>query len=152
MLTARDIMTRDVVTVAPGDPVGKAARLLLERRVNGLPVVAEGGGLVGIICQSDLISQQQRFPLPSVFNLLDGLIPLASEKKLEREVAKIAAATVADAMTENPVTISPGATLEDMAALMVKKNFHTLPVVEGGRLVGVVGKEDVLRTLVPAGA
>ena len=71
-------------------------------------------------------------------------------ERLEQEVAKIAAVTVAQAMTPDPVTIGPATGLEEIAALMVEKNFHTLPVVDDGRLVGVVGKEDVLRTLLPA--
>jgi CBS domain-containing protein len=60
---------------------------------------------------------------------------------------KIAASRVAEAMSPNPVTVSPEATLEDIATLMVTKSFHTLPVVDQGKLVGIIGKEDVLRTL-----
>jgi CBS domain-containing protein len=70
-------------------------------------------------------------------------------KGLEKEVRKIAATAVSDAMTPNPVTVGPESSIETVAALMVDQNFHTLPVVEKGRLVGVVGKEDILRTLMP---
>ena len=70
-------------------------------------------------------------------------------KSLEKEVRKIAATAVSDAMTPNPVTVSPDSSIETVAALMVDHNFHTLPVVENGLLVGVVGKEDLLRTLMP---
>jgi CBS domain-containing protein len=62
---------------------------------------------------------------------------------------KMAATTVGQAMTPNPVTIDPETPLEEIATLMVTKNIHTLPVVEGGKVVGVVGKEDILRTLMP---
>lgn len=148
MLTAKDIMTSDPITVSPKGEITAAARLLLEKRINGVPVVDDQGRLLGILCQSDLIAEQKKLPIPSYFTLLDGLIPLISLKHLEKEVAKIAASTVASAMTPDPVTISPDTTIEEVAALMVDRNFHTLPVVEGGRLVGVVGKEDVLRTLV----
>jgi len=155
MLKARDIMTREVITVTPQTEIARAAHLLLEKRINGLPVVDGKGRLVGIVCQSDLVVQQKRFPVPSLFTLLDSLIPLKTDKNLEHEIRKIAASTVADAMVKDPVTVEPETSLEDLATLMVEKNFHTLPVVEKGRLVGVVGKEDVLRTLisgaVPAG-
>lgn len=147
MLRAKDIMTPDPLTVTPQAGITEAAQLLLDRRVNGLPVVDEAGRLVGILCQSDLIAEQKKLPIPSFFTLLDGLIPLTSLKHMEREVEKIVAANVASAMTPDPVTIGPETSIEEVAALMVDKNFHTLPVVEGGRLVGVVGKEDVLRTL-----
>lgn len=147
MLKAKDIMARELVSVTPETPVTEAAKILLERRINGLPVLDEKGRLVGIICQSDLVAQQKRFPIPSLFNLLDGLIPISSPKTLEKEMKKIAASRVSDAMSTNPVTVSPETSLEDIATLMVTRNFHTLPVVDEGKLVGVIGKEDVLRTL-----
>jgi len=147
MLTAKDIMTRKVITVTPDMEIVQAARLLLEQRINGLPVVNQAGELVGILCQSDLIAQQKDIPLPSLFTLLDGFMPLTSLKRLDREVEKIAAIKVADAMTSKPVSIGPDCPIEEIAALMVDKNFHTLPVVDGRRLVGIIGKEDILRTL-----
>ncbi len=146
----RDIMTKDVVTVTPDTEITQAAKLLLENHFNGLPVVDDKGRLVGILCQDDLIVQQKKFPLPSLFTFFDGLIPLTSYRSLEKEMGKIVAATVAQAMTPDPITIDPDSTLEDIATLMVNNNVHTLPVLEHDRLVGVIGKEDVLRTLMPA--
>jgi CBS-domain-containing membrane protein len=103
---------------------------------------------VGIICQSDLVAQQKRLSLPSFFNLLDALIPLASTKIWEQEMQKIGANTVAQAMTADPMTVTPETSLDEIASLMVDKKFHTLPVIDKGKLVGVIGKEDILRTLV----
>lgn len=151
MLKARDIMTKDVVTVTPDTDITQAAKLLLDNHFNGLPVVDDKGRLIGIICQDDLIVQQKRLPLPSLFTFFDGLIPLTSYKSLEKEVDKIIASRVSQAMTPDPLTIGPEASLEDIATLMVNNNIHTLPVLEGGRLVGIIGKEDVLRTLMPPG-
>ena len=148
MITAKDIMTTDVITISPETEIAQAAQLLLTNRINGVPVVNEAGELVGILCQSDLIIQQKNIPIPSLFTLLDGFIPLTPSKKIEKEVEKIAATTVEDAMTANPVTVNPDTGIEEVAAFMVEKNYHTLPVVDGGKLVGIVGKEDVLRTLI----
>ena len=148
MITAKDIMTTDVITISPETEIAQAAQLLLENRINGVPVVNEAGELVGILCQSDLIIQQKNIPIPSLFTLLDGFIPLTSSKKIDKEVKKIAATKVEDAMTANPVTVTPDTGIEEIAAFMVEKNYHTLPVVDGGKLVGIVGKEDVLRTLI----
>jgi CBS domain-containing protein len=149
MLKVKDIMTTEIITVAPETEIVQATKLLLENRINGVPVLDETGRLVGILCQSDLIAQQQKLPIPSFFTLLDGLIPLTSEKQLDKQVRKIAAVTVAEAMTPNPVTVQPDTNLEEVAALMVDRNFHTIPVVDEGKLVGIVGKEDILRTLIP---
>ena len=104
---------------------------------------------MGVLCQSDLIAQQKKLPIPSFFTLLNGLIPLISKKQLEKQVRKISAITVAQAMTPNPVTVQPDMNIEEVAALMVDRNFHTIPVVDEGELVGIVGKEDMLRALVP---
>jgi CBS domain-containing protein len=149
MLKAKDIMTRKVITVSPETRIDVAGKLLLENHFNGLPVVDPEGRLKGIICQDDLIIQQKKFPLPSVFTILDGVIPLTSSKQMEKEVQKMAAITVGQAMTPDPITVDPETTLEEIATLMVKKNIHTLPVMEKGQLVGVIGKEDILRTLLP---
>ncbi|MBW2618592.1 MAG: CBS domain-containing protein [Deltaproteobacteria bacterium] len=147
MKKIKEIMTRELITFTPQTEITQAAKLLLEKRINGAPVVDDEGRLVGILCQSDLVAQQKEIPLPSIFTFLDGFINLSSMKRLEKEVAKIAAATVAQAMTAEPVAISPEMSVEEAATLMVDRKFHTLPVVEEGKLVGIVGKEDVLRTL-----
>jgi CBS domain-containing protein len=149
MLKAKDIMSTELITVSPETEIIQATRLLLENNINGVPVMNDTGKLVGILCQSDLVVQQKKFPVPSFFTLLDGLIPLTSMKQLKKEVQKIAAITVAQAMTPNPIFVSPDTGIEEIAALMVDNNFHTIPVVDQGRLVGVVGKEDILRTLIP---
>lgn len=147
MLKVKDIMTKDVITVLPEMEIAHAAKLLLEKGINGVPVVDETGKMVGILCQEDLITQQKSFPIPSVFTLLDGFIPLTSMKHIEKETQKISATTVAHAMTTDPFTVSPDMTIEEIATIMVDKNFHTLPVVDEGKLVGIIGKEDILRTL-----
>ena len=148
MIEAKDIMTSDPVVVVQDGDVSKATAIMIEKGFNGLPVVDDSGRLVGIICQSDIIAQQKKLPLPSFFTFMDGLISLRSMKMLEKEAQKIAATTVGQAMTPDPVCVSLDTGIETLAALMVDNNFHTLPVVEEGKLVGVVGKEDVLRTLI----
>ena len=149
MLKVKDIMTTDVVSVTPQTDIGYAAKLLLEKKINGVPVVDEHGVVVGILCQSDLIVQQKKFPVPSLFTLLDGFVPMTSMKRLEADVQKMSAVTVADAMSTNPVTVTPETTIEETANLMVEKNIHTLPVMREDSLVGIVGKQDILRTLLP---
>ncbi len=149
MIIVKDIMTTDLITFTPDMDISRAAKVLFDNRINGAPVVDDNGELVGILCQSDLITQQKKLPIPTIFTFLDGLIRLSSMKQIEKQVRKIAALTVSDAMTPKPVTVRPDTGLETVAALMVDSNFHTLPVVEDSRLVGIIGKEDVLRTLIP---
>ncbi|WP_421901960.1 CBS domain-containing protein [Maridesulfovibrio sp.] len=147
MLKAKDIMTSGALTLEPDNDVATAAKLLLEKHLNGLPVVDRSGKLVGVICQSDLVAQQKTISMPSLFTILDGFISFSSNEELEREVNKIAATKVEHAMTPDPITIEPDTSIEKIADLMVERKFYTLPVVENGKLVGVVGKEDVLKVL-----
>ncbi|MFC1813433.1 CBS domain-containing protein [Thermodesulfobacteriota bacterium] len=148
MLKAKDIMTREVITVSSETEIVHATKLLLENRINGVPVTDETGKLVGILCQSDLIAQQKKLPIPSFFTFLDGFVTTTSMKHIEKQIQKIAATTVVQVMTPNPTTVQPDTDIEEVATLMVDKNFHTIPVVDKGTLVGIVGKEDILRTLV----
>ena len=147
MIKVKDIMTKEVISVSPETEITNAAKILLENRINGLPVIDAFGRLIGILCQSDLVAQQKGIPVPSVFTLLESFIPLTSMKRIDKEMEKIAALTVKEAMTLEPVTVSPETDIEDVAKLMVDKKYHTLPVMEGDKVVGIVGKEDVLKTL-----
>jgi CBS-domain-containing membrane protein len=142
-------MTEDVITVFPETEITQAAKIMLERHLNGLPVIDQDGHLMGIICQEDLVVQQMKIPLPSVFTFFDSLITFSSYKKLDKEVEKMTAMTVAQAMTPDPMTVEIGTGLEEIATIMVNNNVHTLPVLNKGKIVGIIGKEDVLRTLMP---
>ena len=147
MLKAKDIMTSGALTLEPDTDIATAAKLMLEKHLNGLPVVDSSGKLIGVLCQSDLVAQQKTISMPSLFTILDGFISFSSNEDLEKEVNKIAATKVEHAMTPNPITIEPDTSIEKIADLMVERKFYTLPVVENGKLVGVVGKEDVLKVL-----
>jgi len=142
-------MTTEVITINPEADITEAVKILLDKGVNGLPVVDSTGQLVGILCQSDLVRMQKSLPIPSLFTLLDGFVPMSSSALLEAEVRRIAASKVSDAMSAKVVTIGPDMTIDEIAALMVDKKFHTLPVTNKGRLLGVVGKKDVIKTLIP---
>ncbi|MBG0789319.1 MAG: CBS domain-containing protein [Desulfovibrionaceae bacterium] len=146
MLTAKDIMSTDCITLTPDTDITQAAKILLDKNINGAPVM-DGETVVGVLCQSDLVAQQKRITIPSFFTLLDGVFPLSSHEDLEKEITKIAATKVSEAMTQSPTSVAPDASIEDIATLMANKKLYTLPVIDNGALVGVVGKEDVLKTL-----
>jgi len=141
-------MTKGLITISPEAEILQAAKVLLGNHINGIPVVDEAGKLVGILCQSDLIAQQKRIPIPSVFTFMDGVFSTSSAKQIDKQIQKIAAITVAQAMTADPVYVEPGVSIEVVASLMVDNNFHTIPVLDGEKLVGIVGKEDILKTLI----
>ncbi|MBF0200933.1 MAG: futalosine hydrolase [Desulfamplus sp.] len=147
MITAQDIMEVNVITVKPDTEITDAIEILLKNHINGVPVVDNDGTLVGILCQSDLVFQQKTLSLPPILTFLDGIFPLSSSRQLKEEMEKIAATTVEKAMVKKPVTVTPDTPLSKIAALMVEKHFHTIPVVENGAIKGIIGKEDILKTL-----
>jgi CBS domain-containing protein len=151
-ITAKDIMTTKLITLSPEMDFSSAARILLDKHINGAPVIDPDGALMGILCQSDLVAQHKKWPVPTLLTLLDSFVRLTSNKQMEKQARKIAALTVAEAMSPDPVTVQSDTTIETIAALMVDSNLHTLPVVDDGKLVGIIGKEDVLRTLLPNSA
>ena len=148
MIKAEDIMETNIISVTPDTEIAAAVKILLNKHINGVPVVNDKKELVGILCQNDLIFQQKEMPIPPIFTILDSIIPLSSSRKLEEEVRKISASSVEQAMVKDPVTVAPGTPVSDIASLMVEKRFHTIPVVEGAKLVGIIGKEDILRTMI----
>jgi CBS domain-containing protein len=146
-LTARDVMTTDIVTVPPDLPVKEAARLMVERDVGALPVVEEGR-LIGLVTEGDLIMQDVRVRFPTTIHLLDAFIFYPpSQERMESEIRKAVAATVRDVMSAEPVTVQASASGEDVATTMVDRDVSRVPVLEDGALVGIVSKSDLVRSI-----
>ncbi len=149
MMKASDIMETNIICINPDTEITRAVEVLLNNHINGAPVVDDQDELVGILCQSDLIFQQKELPIPPIFTILDGIIPLSSSKKVEEDFQKMSATYVEDAMVTEVTTVTPDTSLSEIASLMVEKHFHTIPVIENKKLVGIIGKEDILKTLIP---
>jgi CBS domain-containing protein len=148
-LTVADIMDRSPATVRPDDPVEKVLAVLSENQVHGVPVTTDGGRCVGIITEADLVlaGEEQDLHLPHYVELFGGLIFLESHRHFEERLRKAVAATAHDMMTPDPVTIDPGATVAEAARVIARTRHNRLPVVEHGRLVGVVTRLGVLEAL-----
>ncbi len=147
MIKAKDIMETNIICVTPETEIAKAVRILLDNHINGVPVINDQEEIVGILCQSDLIFQQKEILLPPIFTVLDSFISLGSSQKMEDEFKKISAITVGQAMVKTPVTIDADTPVSEIASLMVEKHFHTIPVVSGKKVIGIIGKEDILKTM-----
>ena len=147
MLTAKDIMTKDVVTVKPDTSIEELSALLVSNEISGAPVVSADGAIVGMVTENDLISRNKRLHIPTVVSFLDAAIYLESSKRFEEEVKRVAATRVGDICNRKPLTITEDATVVDIATIMDEKKVHLLPVVKGGKIVGIVGKRDVVRAV-----
>jgi CBS domain-containing protein len=148
-LTVRDIMDADPVTVSPTDGVETVVRLLRTHELPGVPVVNEGGRCVGIVTEADLVlaDEEGDLHLPHYIELFGGVVFLESTKKFEERLRKAIGFVAQDVMTPEPVTIHPDATVGEAAREIARNKHNRLPVVEHGRLVGVVTRIDVLDAL-----
>lgn len=151
MLTAKDIMTRQVITVGPDMPVKELAALLLTRKIGGVPVVDADQKLVGVVTESDLIDQGKNVHIPTVISILDSFVFLENPNKMDQEIKKMAGCTVRDICASELLTVTEETPLNDIATIMSEKKIHTIPVLSGGVMVGVIGKTDLIRAISQGG-
>jgi CBS domain-containing protein len=147
MLKAKDIMTRDVIVVRPETGIEELAKILVEHKISGAPVVNEDGEIIGIVTENDLISRNKRIHIPTFIRLFDAFIMLERPSKMEEEIKKMIATTVGDICTKNVITVSEDTPVEDIATIMAEKKVHLIPVVDGKRVVGIIGKVDIIKAM-----
>ena len=145
-LTVRDIMQPDPVSVTVADSVERVLHVMREHDLSGVPVVNEGGRCVGIITEADLVlsDEGEDFHLPHYFELFGGVVFLERWSNFEERARKACAALAEDMMTPDPITIEPDASVREAAHIIARHKHNLVPVIEHGRLVGVVTRVDVL--------
>jgi CBS domain-containing protein len=148
MLKAKDIMTTDVITIGPETTIEEFARMLTEHKISGAPVVNDNGDLIGIVTENDLISQNKRLHIPTIIRLFDAYIMLKSPAKIEKEIKRMAASTVGDICTRSVITVTENTPVDEIATIMSEKKVHLIPVVEGRKIKGIIGKIDLIKGMV----
>ncbi|GBE03363.1 hypoxic response protein 1 [bacterium BMS3Abin09] len=146
MLKAKDIMTVDVFTVKPETTVEELARLLIEHKISGVPVVGDDDQLIGVVTENDLIKKNARLHIPTIVRLFDAYFLLDSNK-MEDEIKKMVAVTVDEICNKKIVSLTEETSLEEIATIMSEKNIHLLPVLRDGMVVGIVGKADIVKSM-----
>ena len=147
MLQAKDIMTKDVIAVGTTTTVEELARVLVERRISGAPVIDSNNDLIGIVTENDLIRKNKKFHIPTIVRLFDAYIMLESKSRIEQEIKEMAAVTVEDIYRKDVLTVSEDTPVDEIATIMSEKAVHLIPVVEGRKLKGIIGKIDIIKGL-----
>lgn len=144
-MQARDIMTSSVVTVTAGSTVGDAATLLAAHGFTALPVVDDDGALVGLVTEADIL--RDRFPRDPRFHC-------SNEAGIQRpdEAHREPPATVGGVMTAPAVSMGVRSDVVDLVTTMRDEGLRSMPIVDGTRLVGIVTRRDLVRTLTRADA
>ena len=147
MLTAKDIMTATVITVQRDTSVKELAEILWKNKISGAPVLDGEGNVISVVTESDLIDQNKKVHIPTMISILDSVIFLESSKKTEKEIKKMAGNTVQDICAMELGSVSEDTGLDEIATIMAEKKVHTLPVMKGNELIGVIGKSDIIRSM-----
>jgi CBS domain-containing protein len=142
-LTVAEIAHEEWPTLGPDETVEAAIKLFAESDISGAPVV-DGGRLVGIVTEGDLIFRDADIKAPGFLDILGGLIPLGSWDEYRKEALKSAGVTVDEVMTRELITISPGASLAEASTIMAEKRVKILPVAEDDTLRGIITRMDIL--------
>ncbi|MCX5716852.1 MAG: CBS domain-containing protein [Nitrospirae bacterium] len=145
MLTAKDIMTKNVTTVRAATTIEELARILMEHKISGAPVVDDNENLIGIVTENDLISRDKRLHIPTVMRLFDSFIMLESPGRIEKELKKMTAIAVNDIYTKEVITVAEDTSVQDIATIISEKKVHLIPVVEGKKILGIIGKIDLIK-------
>lgn len=142
-----EIMTRDVLTVTPDTPIKQIISVLSGQAISGLPVVEADGRLVGIVSEGDLVMREKPVHMPAAVAFLGALIFVEDFKQTFEDLRRHVGATAQDVMTHAVITIGPEATTEEAAKIMIDRDVKRLPVVEGDRLIGILTRKDLVRSL-----
>ena len=142
-----DVMVSNVITVGVNASIGEVAAILLNNNISGAPVVGEKGELVGIVSEGDLI----RRPETGTSKRHSWWLELLSnERTLAAEYIKSHSRKVADVMTSDVITAKPDTPLGEIAAMLERNRIKRVPIVEGGKIVGLVSRANILQALASA--
>ena len=146
-MNAKEIMTKEVVSVKRDSTIDEIAQVLIDNKVSGLPVLSDGGYLIGIVTEGDLLRREMSPRLPEFINILGAVIYYHGVERYNEDFKKILAQTASDIMTEDLITVKEDTDISEVARLMLNNNIKQIPVVDGSKLIGIVSRADIVKLL-----
>ena len=145
-MKAKDIMETSVITVGPDTTIEELAKVLTENNISGVPVV-ENEKIIGIVTEGDLLHKEVNPKTPGVYSVMGGFAYLKEFEKYKNELQKLSAHKASEIMTTKLELVTEDTEIKEIASIMINKNINRVPVVKDGKLVGIVSRSDVLKTL-----
>jgi CBS domain-containing protein len=143
---AKDIMTKEVITVNENDTIEKVAQLMLNHHVSGMPVVDSEGKLTGVISEGDLVIQDKEIKAPVMTVFLGGVIYLENPGRFNKELKRIIALKVSELMSKKVYSVGPEDPIEKVIKIISEKEVNRIPVVdENKRLLGIISRQDIIK-------
>ena len=143
-MQVRDVMTANVISVKSDESILRAARLMLQNRISGLPVVDANGALVGVVTEGDFL---RRGELGTSRRRPKWIEFLVGPGRLASEYVQQSGRKVAEVMTPNPLTVAEDDSLETVVQLMERRRIKRLPVMRSGRMVGIISRANLMHAL-----
>jgi len=148
-LTAKDIMTKDVITINKNASIEELSELLLKNKISGVPVVDDDGNMVGIATEGDIIVKDTELHYPRYFKLLDSIIYLESFNKFKNNLRKHLATKVEEIMNPKVITATPDTPVSEIAELMIRNKVNRIPIIsKDKKLVGIITRADIVSSIV----
>jgi CBS domain-containing protein len=144
-MKAKEIMSQNVITIGKDTTIEEIAHLLIEKNISGVPVVNGENKVIGMVTQKDLLYKDVEPHFPPVVEMLGGLIFLGGVKHYNEELKKLVATKAEDIMTAKVISIDEEEDVERVAELMVEKDINRIPVLRDGKLVGIIGRSDMVK-------
>lgn len=146
-MKAKEIMTKEVITVNQQASIEEIARKLIDNNLSGLPVTDDDGKMVGIVTEGDLLRKDTPPRFPNFVNILGAIIYYSGVNRYNDDWKKLLATKAAEIMTSKVITVAEDAEVETIAQLMLNHGIKRVPVVRDGQLLGVVSRADIIKTL-----
>lgn len=146
-MRVRDLMTTKVFSVRTDTAVSDVARLMSEHGISGVPVLDAQNRLVGVVTELDMIVRNGRLEMPAFLQILDAVVPLELPGHLQQRLLHMMGTHAQDVMTRDIHPVAPDDEIQDLVDVMVKRRLNPVPVVEDGKLVGIISHADLVRVM-----
>ena len=146
-MNVADIMSVPPVVVPPDLSVGRVARTMVEKGVRAVAVADTSGRLLGIITETDLLVRHARLHFPAYLSIMESRIPVGGDRNLDEELRRVLAVTAQEVMSSTVYTASAEDDAADVAHEMVQRHLHAVPILEDGRVQGMLFPGDVVRLI-----
>ena len=147
-MKAKDIMSKEVITVHKNDTIAKIAKVLVEQSISGVPVVDDEGFLVGIVSEGDLLHKETTPRIPDYINLLGAIIYYNGVEQYNADFKKLMAEQANSIMTKKVVSISEETDVDDIAKLMLQHGIKRIPCVRDNKVIGIISRRDLIKSLI----
>lgn len=149
-MRARDIMSTQVITIGRDTTIEEIAHILADNNISGVPVVEGDGRLVGMVTQKDLLYKDVEPRFPAMVEILGGIIFLRGVRHYNEELRKLVATKAEDIMTRHVHSVTADEKVERVAQLMVEKDINRVPVLDEGKLAGIISRADIVKYMARA--